>query len=176
MYKIIKLLLIILIGIFTLIFLFVLKTMFFNFEERNESYYVITSVKNFQNKVLKLKYEWEYYGDLIINLNEIDEDLYLKKIKIIYKNALIGEIYVNKKKKKTEYDEKFSYSIKEKLKEILGNENEKYNITDSDEWYGKFILTLEIEDKNKSKYFIEDNVTIRFKKRGIYHRSIIDYF
>lgn len=176
MYKIIKFFLITLAVLFLLVFLYLVKIMFFNFEEVKESYYYITSTGSLRENTLKLKYTWEYYGDLVIDLNETDENLCLKKIKIFYQNNLAGEIYLNKKLEKTLHKDRFSYSVKDDLLRILGEENEKYNITDSEDWRWKFILMLEIEDIYEKRHLIEDYATIRFQRKGTYYRSIINYF
>ena len=117
-----------------------------------------------------------YEASILFELYEIKDNLNLEKIELFYKNRNIGKIEINKKiidledfGTKEFYENgrkilKKEFSIEKDLLEILGKNDEKYNIGYLEDG---FILIIYLKDLDKDKTFIiKKEFSVSFEKKG----------
>lgn len=117
-----------------------------------------------------------YEASILFKLYEIKKSLNLEKVELFYKNKNIGKIEINKKiidledfglKKFYENGKRIfrkEFPIEKDLLEILGENDEKYNIGYLEDG---FILIIYLKDLDKDKTFIiKKEFSISFEKKG----------
>ena len=117
-----------------------------------------------------------YEASILFELYEIKKSLNLEKVELFYKNKNIGKIEINKKiidledfglKKFYENGKRIfrkEFPIEKDLLEILGENDEKYNIGYLEDG---FILIIYIKDLDKDKTFIiKKEFSVSFEKKG----------
>ena len=117
-----------------------------------------------------------YEASILFELYEIKKSLNLEKVELFYKNKNIGKIEINKKiidledfglKKFYENGKRIfrkEFSIEKDLLEILGENDEKYNIGYLEDG---FILIIYLKDLDKDKTFIiKKEFSVSFEKKG----------
>ena len=117
-----------------------------------------------------------YEASILFELYEIKDNLNLEKIELFYKKRNIGKIEINKKiidledfGTKEFYENgrkilKKEFSIEKDLLEILGKNDEKYNIGYLEDG---FILIIYLKDLDKDKTFIiKKEFSVSFEKKG----------
>ena len=117
-----------------------------------------------------------YEASILFELYEIKKSLDLEKVELFYKNKNIGKIEINKKiidledfglKKFYENGKRIfrkEFSIEKDLLEILGENDEKYNIGYLEDG---FILIIYLKDLDKDKTFIiKKEFSVSFEKKG----------
>lgn len=117
-----------------------------------------------------------YEASILFELYEIKKSLNLEKVELFYKNKNIGKIEINKKiidledfglKKFYENGKRIfrkEFPIEKDLLEILGENDEKYNIGYLEDG---FILIIYLKDLDKDKTFIiKKEFSISFEKKG----------
>ena len=117
-----------------------------------------------------------YEARILFELYEIKKSLNLEKVELFYKNKNIGKIEINKKiidledfglKKFYENGKRIfrkEFPIEKDLLEILGENDEKYNIGYLEDG---FILIIYLKDLDKDKTFIiKKEFSISFEKKG----------
>ena len=117
-----------------------------------------------------------YEASILFELYKIKDNLNLEKIELFYKNRNIGKIEINKKiidledfGTKEFYENgrkilKKEFSIEKDLLEILGKNDEKYNIGYLEDG---FILIIYLKDLDKDKTFIiKKEFSVSFEKKG----------
>lgn len=117
-----------------------------------------------------------YEASILFELYEIKDNLNLEKIELFYKKRNIGKIEINKKiidledfGTKEFYENgrkilKKEFSIEKDLLEILGKNDEKYNIGYLEDG---FILIIYLKDLDKDKTFIiKKKFSVSFEKKG----------
>ena len=117
-----------------------------------------------------------YEASILFELYKIKDNLNLEKIELFYKNRNIGKIEINKKiidledfGTKEFYENgrkilKKEFSIEKDLLEILGENDEKYNIGYLEDG---FILIIYLKDLDKDKTFIiKKEFSVSFEKKG----------
>ena len=117
-----------------------------------------------------------YEASILFELYEIKKSLNLEKVELFYKNKNIGRIEINKKiidledfgvKKFYENGKRIfrkEFPIEKDLLEILGENDEKYNIGYLEDG---FILIIYLKDLDKDKTFIiKKEFSISFEKKG----------
>ena len=118
-----------------------------------------------------------YEASILFELYEIKDNLNLEKIELFYKNRNIGKIEINKKiidledfGTKEFYENgrkilKKEFSIEKDLLEILGKNDEKYNIGYLEDG---FILIIYLKDLDKDKTFIiKKEFSVSFEKKDM---------
>ena len=117
-----------------------------------------------------------YEASILFELYEIKDNLNLEKIELFYKNRNIGKIEINKKiidledfgtKEFYENGKRIfrkEFPIEKDLLEILGENDEKYNIGYLEDG---FILIIYLKDLDKDKTFIiKKEFSVSFEKKG----------
>ena len=117
-----------------------------------------------------------YEASILFELYEIKKSVNLEKVELFYKNKNIGKIEINKKiidledfglKKFYENGKRIfrkEFPIEKDLLEILGENDEKYNIGYLEDG---FILIIYLKDLDKDKTFIiKKEFSISFEKKG----------
>ena len=117
-----------------------------------------------------------YEASILFELYEIKKSLNLEKVELFYKNKNIGKIEINKKiidledfglKKFYENGKRIfrkEFPIEKDLLEILGENDEKYNIGYLEDG---FILIIYLKDLDKDKTFIiKKEFSVSFEKKG----------
>lgn len=117
-----------------------------------------------------------YGASILFELYEIKDNLSLEKVELFYKNKNIGKIEINKEiidledfGAKEFYENgrrifKKEFSIEKDLLEILGENDEKYNIGYLEDG---FILIIYLKDLDKEKTFIiKKEFSVSFEKKG----------
>jgi len=128
------------------------------------------------------------YGDdeKISNIEEsLQNNLYLETVIIYYKEKKIGEIYINENlyienisnNKYIDINSYiFEYPINNDLLWILGEKNEKYNISSGPYMENEFIFETVIKDKANNKiYNLKREIDILFVKQGKIRRLTFDH-
>ena len=118
-----------------------------------------------------------YEASILFELYKIKDNLNLEKIELFYKNRNIGKIEINKKiidledfGTKEFYENgrkilKKEFSIEKDLLEILGKNDEKYNIGYLEDG---FILIIYLKDLDKDKTFIiKKEFSVSFEKKDM---------
>ena len=115
-------------------------------------------------------------GNIIIKLKSLQNNLYLETVIIYYKEKKIGEIYINENlyienisnNKYIDINSYiFEYPINNDLLWILGEKNEKYNISSGPYMENEFIFETVIKDKANNKiYNLKREIDILFVKQG----------
>ena len=167
----------------TLLFLFLALVLIIIYglitpEEIPNSYYEISMFPIFDDKKIPnvKRIDFDYYRNIVVELENLENDLYLKKIIVSYKGKNIGEIDIDKslsiddlsKVRNIDINEKkFKYSINDDLLRIFGKENEKYNISTGPYMDNGVIFEIVIEDKKNNKiYNLKREISILFVKKG----------
>ena len=124
-------------------------------------------------------------GNIIIKLKSSQNDLYLETIIIYYKEKKIGEISINENLyvesiSNSKYIDInsyiFEYPINNDLLWILGEKNEKYNISSGPYMENEFIFETVIKDKANNKiYNLKREIDILFVKQGKIRRLTFDH-
>ena len=129
-----------------------------------------------------------YEASILFELYEIKKSLNLEKVELFYKNKNIGKIEINKKiidledfglKKFYENGKRIfrkEFSIEKDLLEILGENDEKYNIGYLEDG---FILIIYLKDLDKDKTFIikkEFSVSFEKKRYDLFIPSVWNKF
>ena len=124
-------------------------------------------------------------GNIIIKLKSLQNNLYLETIIIYYKEKKIGEIYINENLyieniSNSKYIDInsyiFEYPINNDLLWILGEKNEKYNISSGPYMENEFIFETVIKDKANNKiYNLKREIDILFVKQGKIRRLTFDH-
>jgi len=124
-------------------------------------------------------------GNIIIKLKSLQNNLYLETVIIYYKEKKIGEIYINKNlyienisnNKYIDINSYiFEYPINNDLLWILGEKNEKYNISSGPYMENEFIFETVIKDKANNKiYNLKREIDILFVKQGKIRRLTFDH-
>ena len=124
-------------------------------------------------------------GNIIIKLKSSQNDLYLETIIIYYKEKKIGEISINENLyvesiSNSKYIDInsyiFEYPINNDLLWILGEKNEKYNISSGPYMENEFIFETVIKDKANNKiYNLKREIDILFVEQGKTRRWTIDH-
>ena len=124
-------------------------------------------------------------GNIIIKLKSLQNNLYLETIIIYYKEKKIGEISINENLyvesiSNSKYIDInsyiFEYSINNDLLWILGEKNEKYNISSGPYMENEFIFETVIKDKANNKiYNLKREIDILFVKQGKIRRLTFDH-
>ena len=112
-----------------------------------------------------------YEASILFELYEIKKSLNLEKVELFYKNKNIGRIEINKKIIDLEdfglkkfYENGKEFPIEKDLLEILGENDEKYNIGYLEDG---FILIIYLKDLDKDKTFIiKKEFSVSFEKKG----------
>ena len=117
-----------------------------------------------------------YEASILFELYKIKDNLNLEKIELFYKNRNIGKIEINKKiidledfgtKEFYENGKRIfrkEFPIEKDLLEILGENDEKYNIGYLEDG---FILIIYLKDLDKDKTFIiKKEFSVSFEKKG----------
>ena len=115
-------------------------------------------------------------GNIIIKLKSLQNNLYLETVIIYYKEKKIGEIYINENLYIEDISNSkyidinsyiFEYPINNDLLWILGEKNEKYNISSGPYMENEFIFETVIKDKANNKiYNLKREIDILFVKQG----------
>ena len=124
-------------------------------------------------------------GNIIIKLKSLQNNLYLETVIIYYKEKKIGEIYINENlyienisnNKYIDINSYiFEYPINNDLLWILGEKNEKYNISSGPYMENEFIFETVIKDKANNKiYNLKREIDILFVKQGKIRRLTFDH-
>ena len=124
-------------------------------------------------------------GNIIIKLKKLQNNLYLETIIIYYKEKKIGEIYINENLyieniSNSKYIDInsyiFEYPINNDLLWILGEKNEKYNISSGPYMENEFIFETVIKDKANNKiYNLKREIDILFVEQGKIRRWTFDH-
>ena len=124
-------------------------------------------------------------GNIIIKLKSLQNNLYLETVIIYYKEKKIGEIYINENLyiesiSNSKYIDInsyiFEYPINNDLLWILGEKNEKYNISSGPYMENEFIFETVIKDKANNKiYNLKREIDILFVKQGKIRRLTFDH-
>ena len=124
-------------------------------------------------------------GNIIIKLKSLQNNLYLETVIIYYKEKKIGEIYINENLyiesiSNSKYIDInsyiFEYPINNDLLWILGEKNEKYNISSGPYMENEFIFETVIKDKVDNKiYNLKREIDILFVKQGKIRRLTFDH-
>lgn len=124
-------------------------------------------------------------GNIIIKLKSLQNNLYLETVIIYYKEKKIGEIYINENLyiesiSNSKYIDInsyiFEYPINNDLLWILGEKNEKYNISSGPYMENEFIFETVIKDKTNNKiYNLKREIDILFVKQGKIRRLTFDH-
>ena len=120
-------------------------------------------------------------GNIIIKLKSLQNNLYLETIIIYYKEKKIGEISINENlyvnSKYIDINSYiFEYPINNDLLWILGEKNEKYNISFGPYMENEFIFETVIKDKANNKiYNLKREIDILFVKQGKIRRLTFDH-
>ena len=120
-------------------------------------------------------------GNIIIKLKSLQNNLYLETIIIYYKEKKIGEISINENlyvnSKYIDINSYiFEYPINNDLLWILGEKNEKYNISSGPYMENEFIFETVIKDKANNKiYNLKREIDILFVKQGKIRRLTFDH-
>ena len=124
-------------------------------------------------------------GNIIIKLKSLQNNLYLETVIIYYKEKKIGEIYINENlyienisnNKYIDINSYiFEYPINNDLLWILGEKNEKYNISSGPYMENEFIFETVIKDKSSNKiYNLKREIDILFVKQGKIRRLTFDH-
>ena len=124
-------------------------------------------------------------GNIIIKLKSLQNNLYLETIIIYYKEKKIGEISINENLyvesiSNSKYIDInsyiFKYPINNDLLWILGEKNEKYNISSGPYMENEFIFETVIKDKANNKiYNLKREIDILFVKQGKIRRLTFDH-
>ena len=124
-------------------------------------------------------------GNIIIKLKSLQNNLYLETIIIYYKEKKIGEIFINENLyvesiSNSKYIDInsyiFEYPINNDLLWILGEKNEKYNISSGPYMENEFIFETVIKDKANNKiYNLKREIDILFVKQGKIRRLTFDH-
>ena len=124
-------------------------------------------------------------GNIIIKLKSLQNNLYLETVIIYYKEKKIGEIYINENlyienisnNKYIDINSYiFEYPINNDLLWILGEKNEKYNISSGPYMENEFIFETVIKDKANNKiYNLKREIYILFVKQGKIRRWTFDH-
>ena len=124
-------------------------------------------------------------GNIIIKLKSSQNDLYLETVIIYYKEKKIGEISINENLyiesiSNSKYIDInsyiFEYPINNDLLWILGEKNEKYNISSGPYMENEFIFETVIKDKANNKiYNLKREIDILFVKQGKIRRLTFDH-
>ena len=124
-------------------------------------------------------------GNIIIKLKSLQNNLYLETIIIYYKEKKIGEISINENLyvesiSNSKYIDInsyiFEYPINNDLLWILGEKNEKYNISSGPYMENEFIFETVIKDKSSNKiYNLKREIDILFVKQGKIRRLTFDH-
>ena len=117
-----------------------------------------------------------YEASILFELYEIKKSLNLEKVELFYKNKNIGKIEINKRiidledlgtKEFYENGKRIfrkEFPIEKDLLEILGENDEKYNIGYLEDG---FILIIYLKDLDKDKTFIiKKEFSVSFEKKG----------
>ena len=123
--------------------------------------------------------------NIIIKLKSLQNDLYLETIIIYYKEKKIGEISINENLyvesiSNSKYIDInsyiFEYPINNDLLWILGEKNEKYNISSGPYMENEFIFETVIKDKANNKiYNLKREIDILFVEQGKTRRWTFDH-
>ena len=124
-------------------------------------------------------------GNIIIKLKSLQNNLYLETIIIYYKEKKIGEISINENLYVESISNNkyidinsyiFEYPINNDLLWILGEKNEKYNISSGPYMENEFIFETVIKDKANNKiYNLKREIDILFVKQGKIRRLTFDH-
>ena len=124
-------------------------------------------------------------GNIIIKLKSLQNNLYLETIIIYYKEKKIGEIFINENLYVESISNNkyidinsyiFEYPINNDLLWILGEKNEKYNISSGPYMENEFISETVIKDKANNKiYNLKREIDILFVKQGKIRRLTFDH-
>jgi len=120
-------------------------------------------------------------GNIIIKLKSLQNNLYLETIIIYYKEKKIGEISINENlyvnSKYIDINSYiFEYPINNDLLWILGEKNEKYNISSGPYMENEFIFETVIKDKANNKiYNLKREIDILFVEQGKTRRWTFDH-
>ena len=124
-------------------------------------------------------------GNIIIKLKSLQNNLYLETIIIYYKEKKIGEISINENLyvesiSNSKYIDInsyiFEYPINNDLLWILGEKNEKYNISFGPYMENEFIFETVIKDKANNKiYNLKREIDILFVEQGKIRRWTFDH-
>ena len=124
-------------------------------------------------------------GNIIIKLKSLQNNLYLETIIIYYKEKKIGEISINENLyvesiSNSKYIDInsyiFEYPINNDLLWILGEKNEKYNISSGPYMENEFIFETVIKDKANNKiYNLKREIDILFVEQGKIRRWTFDH-
>ena len=124
-------------------------------------------------------------GNIIIKLKSLQNNLYLETIIIYYKEKKIGEISINENLyvesiSNSKYIDInsyiFEYPINNDLLWILGEKNEKYNISSGPYMENEFIFETIIKDKANNKiYNLKREIDILFVEQGKIRRWTFDH-
>ena len=124
-------------------------------------------------------------GNIIIKLKSLQNSLYLETIIIYYKEKKIGEIPINENLyvesiSNSKYIDInsyiFEYPIDNDLLWVLGEKNEKYNISFGPYMENEFIFETVIKDKANNKiYNLKREIDILFVEQGKTRRWTIDH-
>ena len=124
-------------------------------------------------------------GNIIIKLKSLQNNLYLETIIIYYKEKKIGEISINENlyvesiinSKYIDINSYiFEYPINNDLLWILGEKNEKYNISSGPYMENEFIFETVIKDKANNKiYNLKREIDILFVEQGKIRRWTFDH-
>ena len=124
-------------------------------------------------------------GNIIIKLKSLQNNLYLETVIIYYKEKKIGEISINENLyvesiSNSKYIDInsyiFEYPINNDLLWILGEKNEKYNISSGPYMENEFIFETVIKDKANNKiYNLKREIDILFVKQGKIRRLTFDH-
>lgn len=120
-------------------------------------------------------------GNIIIKLKSLQNNLYLETIIIYYKEKKIGEISINENlyvnSKYIDINSYiFEYPINNDLLWILGEKNEKYNISSGPYMENEFIFETVVKDKANNKiYNLKREIDILFVEQGKTRRWTFDH-
>lgn len=124
-------------------------------------------------------------GNIVIKLKSLQNNLYLETIIIYYKEKKIGEISINENLyvesiSNSKYIDInsyiFEYPINNDLLWILGEKNEKYNISSGPYMENEFIFETVIKDKANNKiYNLKREIDILFVEQGKIRRWTFDH-
>ena len=124
-------------------------------------------------------------GNIVIKLKSLQNNLYLETIIIYYKEKKIGEISINENLYVESISNNkyidinsyiFEYPINNDLLWILGEKNEKYNISSGPYMENEFIFETVIKDKANNKiYNLKREIDILFVKQGKIRRLTFDH-
>ena len=124
-------------------------------------------------------------GNIVIKLKSLQNNLYLETIIIYYKEKKIGEISINENLyvesiSNSKYIDInsyiFEYPIDNDLLWVLGEKNEKYNISFGPYMENEFIFETVIKDKANNKiYNLKREIDILFVEQGKTRRWTFDH-